>query len=923
MHEEEKISTGFYSRLLVDPFRVSLHDANVSSPLAHDKTPASSHRHSVDPLKSITHHQTADPSTPYSFKPPSHLAMLSRRNTISSTSSATAHATIRRSSRLRRSKTVSHPTPTRSEKLAPEERSHQAVAAAQRAYGDDMQRRKSQIVRFSSPVDNRYPDAVLNAGESHQTGAAGEFNTPAFIGVANNPAIPTTPASTAATADVHLSYDASSSPEYVSETSTTKARRWSMQEDLQQQWFTPRGRRSMNFTAAGAEDYPLENSIPSSYSRLRKTRSVFSVGQGYQQQPNGEYPSSVVYSSELSPEGVGSRRKSMSFLRGGTDFMPESMRRKYAEEKPAVKERKSFYLPASSRRGQKPIAFPETVRGKKKEQSDEKELSVRKAVGEKARKMSASFFGTMRRAFGKQVKLEPSFPEQHVTSTRQHFRDYVSPNELHDNILDIPEPNNFKIRPAVVSRAPTFRHVPSYEMLRSVTGSIGEASPPVPPPHRDMSVATDSMSTWNATLDKKLSKKRLSIIDENMPNKVKEDIYSPPPFEKQQTQKSYEARRVYSALMKRLDRGSPRAKKEEAEYVHGPGYYFAPGLGLRPEEEGVFERPYTAASTNTVVTAIRKNSGRWRRNSEGNDEPFYPPPVPPIPLFYQQETVDKTVSSTNVWLGGTLATEADRLMKAASSQDTKPHDITLVPLSNMPATQISTPISTPGRKLRVARSASTFFPYSSSVDEVVRESTPSPYRKATGVMDQPNVSGSSFYSHGTGTTNTPPENTPTQPQRHSEYMHRDNFTAPKIKIKGGLKIKDYNLDWSRNNLLTTNQNYNNTPRNSARNTPNNNSNNAIGNYGSNIAKPKNKENESPNKTKDFKKKSKSMLRPGNQGLGLHRSRSVLSQMSAIDIENAVNSQFGPVVVDSGEMGWKEVSREKVALQRRDSPMVLL
>lgn len=798
-----------------------------------------------------------------------------------------------------------------------------------------MQRRKSQIVRFSSPVDNRYPDvasAYGNGGESHPIAAAAkesttESNIPAFIGVANNSAIPTTLASVAATADIHLPYDVSSSPEYTSETSTTKARRWSMQEDLQQQRFTPRGRRSMNFTVTDAENCLFENSTTSSHGRLRKTKSVFSVGQGYQQQSNGEYPSSVVYSSELSPEGVGNRRKSMSFLRGGTDFMPESMRRKYAEEKLAVKERKSFYLPASSRRGQKPIAFPETVRGKKKEQSDEKELSVRKAVGEKARKMSASFFGTMRRAFGKQVKLEPSFPEQHVTSTRQHFRDYVSPSELHDNILDIPEPNNFTIRPAVISRAPTFRHVPSYEMLRSVTGSIGETSPPVPPPHRDVSVATDNMSTWNATLDRKYlgSKKRLSIIDENMPNKVKEDVYSPPSFEKQQTQKSYEAKRVYSALMKRLDRGSPRAKKEEAEYVHGPGYYFAPGLGLRPEEEGMFERPYTAASTNTVVTAIRKNSGRWRRNSEDDNEPFYPPPVPPIPIFYQQEAVNKTTSSTNMWLSGTLTTEVEELIQAASSQVPKSHDITL-PLSDMPTTPDSTPVSTPGKRLRVARSASTFFPYSSSVDEVLRESTPSPYRKATGVMDNTNTSNSSLYSRGTGTTNTPPENTPTQPQRHSEYMHRSNdgnSDTTKIKIKSGLKIKDYNLDWSRNNPLATNQNYNNTPRNTVRNTPGNNSNNNIGNYGFNLSKPKNKENEPQNKTKDLKKKTKSMLRPGNQGLGLHRSRSVLSQMSAIDIENAVNSQFGPVVADSGEMGWKEASREKVELQRRDSPMVFL
>lgn len=789
-----------------------------------------------------------------------------------------------------------------------------------------MQRRKSQIVRFLTPVDNRYTDVDLaNVGDSYPTAASKEtIESNNTSGAANSAATPTTPPSVGATVDVHLSYRASSSPEYISETSTTKDRRWSMQEDLQQQRFMPRGRQSMYLPTTDGENYPFESSTSSSYSRLRKTRSVFSVGQGFQQQPNSEYPSSVVYSSGISPESVGSRRKSMSFLRGGTDFMPESMRRKYAEEKPAIKERKSFYLPASSRRGQKPIAFPETVRGKKKEPSDEKELSVRKAVGEKARKMSASFFGTMRRAFGKQVKLEPSFPEQHVTSTRQHFRDYVSPHELHDNILDIPEPNNFTIRPAVVSRAPTFRHVPSYEMLRSVTGSIRESSPPAPPPHRDMSVATDGMSTWNSTLDKKYlaNKKRLSIIDENMPNKVKEDIYSPPSFEKQQTQKSYEAKRVYSALMKRLDRGSPRAKKEEAEYVHGPGYYFAPGLGLRPEEEGMFERPCTAASTNTVVTAIRKNSGRWRRDSEGENEPFYAPPDPPLPMIYQQEAADKTTGGADMWLNGTLATGAEEIMNATSGPDVKSNDITPAPPSDVP-----TPVSTPGRKLRVARSASTFFPYSSSVDEVVRESTPSPYRKATSVMDNTNTSGSSPFSNGTGTTNTPPESTPTLPQRHSEYMHRSNdsnVTTSKIKIKGGLKIKDFNPDWSRNNTLATNQNYNNTPRNTPRNTPsNNNSSNTIGNYPSNLNKAKNKENEPQNKAKDGKKRSKSMLRPGGQGLGLHRSRSALSQMSTIDIENAVNSQFGPVVADGGEMGWKEVSREKVGLQRRDSPMVFL
>lgn len=851
--------------------------------------------------------------------------MLSRRNTISSPNPATA--TIRKGSRVRRSKTISHPTPTRSELLAPEERSQQAVAAAQRAYGDDMQRRRSQIVRFSTPVDIRYTGAVAEAGDNGYrtaTAAAGETSK----------VTDTTAANTVANTHNHVpvSYDTMSTESYPSE--ATKERRWSMQESMQQR-FTPRGRRSMNFTTSDAED-SFETSSPSSYRRLRKTKSVFSVGQ----QPNNEYPSSVVYSSELSPEGVGdkNRRRSTSFLRGGTDFMPGSMRRQYDEDggkKPIMKERKSFYLSASARRGQKPIAFPETVRGKKKEEEDPNALSIRKAVGAKARKMSASFFGTMRRAFGKQVKLEPAFPEQHVTSTRQHFRDYVSPNELHENILDIPEPNNFAIRPAVVSRAPTFRHVPSYEMLHSVTGSIRETSP-MPPVHRSTSIATDGMSTWNATLEKRasLKKKRLSIIDENMPGRVKENFYSPPPVEHQQTQKSYEAKRVYSALMRRLDMGSPSAKREEAEYVHGPGYhgpgyYMAPGLALRPEDEDMFERPYTAASANTVVTAIRKNSGKWRGNSKDGNEQSYVPPVPPLPTFYQQELARDTTTGTNEWLAGSLAAEAgpqmstdSKLAGLLSSLNTKSDGNKTPPLSSAP----TTPASTPGRRLRVARSASTFFPYSSSVDEVVRESTPSPYRKATSVMD--NASTSSVYIRNTTTTNTPSEATPPPPpppQRTSEYTYRSNTNAPapKMKIKGGLKVNDYNPSWSRSSVLTSNENYTNTPRNTPRNTPS--SINMNENYSTSRLKNKENENTSQNRRKN---KTKTMLRSGSQGIGLpqviYRSRSVLSQMSTVDIENAVNTQFGPVVSEGGGMGWKGASTEKVGrMERKDSPMVFL
>ncbi|KAI5843360.1 hypothetical protein DFP73DRAFT_606360 [Morchella snyderi] len=825
--------------------------------------------------------------------------MLKRRNTVSSPNPATA--TIRRNGRIHRSKTVSHvaSTLTKLEVMALEERNQQAVAAAKRAYDDDIQRRRSQIVRFETPVsssenpeDTKYPQATTNPNSKRKT-----------IRLVNEDE----------NGDISTDYD-------LPEPCDTKGKgRSGLYENIEQR-FTPHGRRSMNFTTSDTDDYlgNYQSSNPSSYKRLQKTRSMFSVGQMFSKDSSqDEYSSPVVYSSERSPDSMSSknRRKSTSFLRGGTDFMPESVRRQLEEEKYTQKGRKSFYLSASKRFG----TFPETVRGKKKDMEESVSISVRKAVGEKARKMSASFFGTMRRAMGKKVKLEPSFPEQHVTSTRQHFRDYVSPSELHEDTMDIPEPNNLTIRPAVISRAPTFRHVPSCEMLHSVAGSLGEATPPIKiqPPHRISSTTTDGKSTWNATLGASLKKKRLSIIDENMPNKIKDNIYSPPSVGEQQVRKSYEAKRVYSALMRRLDRGSPNARREEAEYVHGPGYngpgyYMAPGLALRPEEENMFERPYTAASTNTVVTAIRKNSGKRMHDLNGGGG--VPPPVPARLLSYQQG--ESSRSNTKEWVVSTPVHEEMGHMSVDLQLSGLAKQVSGLAIKSEKdsGSTVDVPITpqNTARRLRVTRSASTFFPYSSSVDELVRESTPSPYRKAAGIMDTD--SRSSAYTDITvmpkpSNENTPPPQMAALIQGQSEYTYRGvtiSPLAPKMKIRSGLKIKDYNPNWNHRSTLAGNEN-GNAPRNTPRNT--------VSSIGMNENYTSSKFN---NENENRKRKSKALLRSGSQGHGIppavYRPRSVLSQMSTVDIENAVNTQFGPVVGGEG-MGWKGKSKETIVEER--------
>ncbi|PWW78891.1 hypothetical protein C7212DRAFT_309251 [Tuber magnatum] len=139
-------------------------------------------------------------------------------------------------------------------------------------------------------------------------------------------------------------------------------------------------------------------------------------------------------------------------------------------------------------------------------------------------------------------------------------------------------------------------------MLHSIAGSIRDATPnPSLSPVstiRGVPVLTDGTSTWNSTLDRQsASKKRLSIIDENAPHRIRESLYEPSVV-MESTQPRYEVRRVYSALMKRLDEGPTNASQEDQKYACGLDYgspgaacYMAPGLGLRPEEENMFTKP--------------------------------------------------------------------------------------------------------------------------------------------------------------------------------------------------------------------------------------------------------------------------------------------------------------------------------------------
>ncbi|CUS14697.1 unnamed protein product [Tuber aestivum] len=800
--------------------------------------------------------------------------MLSRRYTISSPS---PNPPGRDKSRVRRAKSTSHPAATRSELLAPQQRSRQAVAAAQRAYDDAIQRRnpkrehtifRSSSVRFLPPIDDR--NKTSDPGGFHSVNRQepersdlGSYVSYIAAGAAG---------STCAGQE---------------NTASTRLRTLKQPGDGNGAFQLPTSsgshtRRAMNLSDLGADYYSSPGSpvpsTPSSYRRLRKAKSVFSVSQMHPQRAQDK-PSAALPPELSSREAMMmNRRKSTSFLRGGTEFMPDSMRRQLEEagedrpsqqqqQQPYVKERKPFYLSASCRRSQKPVAFPETVRAKKvpKEQSTDF-ISVRKAMSETARKV----FGSMKRVFGVRGKLEDAFPEQHVPASRYHFSDFVPPSDLHSDIRDIPEPGSIRIRSNIVSRAPTFRTVPSFEMLHSIAGSIRDVTPNPPQSPvstiRGVSVPTDGTSTWNSTLDRQSApKKRLSIIDENAPHRIRESLYEPSVVV-EPTQPRYEARRVYSALMKRLDEGPTNAPQEGQKYTCGPGHgspgsgcYMAPGLGLSPEEETMFTEPDRSKPgiSATAATTIRKSAAqKWGHpagpSRDKNSDPFYIPPVPQIPVLYSP-TVHKAQNIDSITAGWQEKMEgADEeqvrliaALQALSPVPSTPRDNDVKDTQNghgSAATLSITPPSShaPAPVRRLCKTSSTALlssPAGGSFGDA-----PSRYRRpksmgmlraeSTCIMPPPPL--------------RPPPSPPTisatagQPSRD-----RDGnvvVAGGKFKIRGKLRMRDY--------------------------------------Y--------------PNKT-GAENSSKLRAHSGNQGLGLERSRSALAERTSRDIENAVNSQFGPVV----------------------------
>ncbi|KAH0562404.1 hypothetical protein GP486_002905 [Trichoglossum hirsutum] len=394
-------------------------------------------------------------------------------------------------------------------------------------------------------------------------------------------------------------------------------------------------------------------STPSSYRRLRKAKSMVSPRahayaygtpeSGYNRgMRNTGSPAAASENQPTLGEAILRAPRSMSFLRGGREYVPRSprknhdaavqmARRQYLEqlEKQRLKARQSFVLSSAARRQQK--AFRKTVRttsqtsyGSAISSSDQQ---IRPARGgkfsSKARNLSLTIKETFKRVFHRSSENRDSVPIQQVDATRQHFREYVpSDVDIGEGYGDILVPQEGTLS-HVPSRMPSVQVVPSDIQLRPQAGSIrsvrseGDQNDTLSCiGSSNNSTAVNSWATRQAA-----ERKRLSIIRESggtqWPSSSSIDGTSGykalrgPARTSDGAPSPVDSQRVYSALMKRLDKSRLGTRQEEENYMRTAHDYADPTVATVARGTD----PISAQRTPTTIRHIVEESDDERNES--------------------------------------------------------------------------------------------------------------------------------------------------------------------------------------------------------------------------------------------------------------------------------------------------------------------
>jgi hypothetical protein len=373
--------------------------------------------------------------------------------------------------------------------------------------------------------------------------------------------------------------------------------------------------------AAYNEYYTQEDdaiSTPSSYRRIRRSKSMFSPLKApdvFYTNGTPERPLSGFRSGEQSiansrtpqidlPIAALRAPKSMSFLRGGHEHLTPGLRERNDEavqmardrffqkaSQQRLREQPSFLFRSKAQRQEKP--FRQSVRtnstnsyGMPIASANQAELPKESRMKEKARRASRSIKDKLRRAFGRSKEEPVEIPNQQIDAHETHVRRYPGDATVeNNNFNNIPHPNLTAIQ-RVASRPPSIHPNNSTQELNSYAGSVKSMI-------SNHSDDQSRVTSWNSTgvntiashgirLQSERDLQRLSIINENGTH-VPSSSFNRQKFSNQfsaypvihRPSKSLghippppngpiDSARVYSALMKRLEENSPKAKLEAA-----------------------------------------------------------------------------------------------------------------------------------------------------------------------------------------------------------------------------------------------------------------------------------------------------------------------------------------------------------------------
>ena len=421
-------------------------------------------------------------------------------------------------------------------------------------------------------------------------------------------------------------------------------------------------------------------SIPSSYRRLRKSNSMLShqrrsrSNQDFKRQGHGTPRTLRHFNSTIDHQDRGLRlglRRSMSFLKSNSESLSQSLKRSHSTV--GHRSRAAGRTPDqclagfsprtwNTRLGSPPV--PDSQRplhnyqhatseaGDGTQNWHEEQLNIEKS---RRRSFSASIRETIRRIFARSPAKCDSIPVQQVDASRPHFVNDMDGFRAQDKIDDFghdypfpKSPRSLYIPSGYQAETPEPRSDTISQGLKCIRSSNDLASNGQ---SRLTSWTNSTMSDCSPGRATPVDRKRLSIIQENgvphqsslsssqCANKTFCNSIDTAPFRGTPTLTSpVDSHRVYSALMRRIEREREEANRTETPtpqaYQH-PGtspitnsgvVYSAPTIGQGPPEGSTWVGSSGGSDRQPSLESSakeRRQKGTFSRMSSGSCNPAW------------------------------------------------------------------------------------------------------------------------------------------------------------------------------------------------------------------------------------------------------------------------------------------------------------